>query len=37
VENTNLRVPADQAQYQKKPVAAGATAPSAGGYSTTDN
>jgi hypothetical protein len=37
VENTNLRMPADQAQYQNKPVAAGATAPSAGGYSTTDN
>jgi len=36
VENTNLRVPADRAQYQKKPAAAGATAPSAGGTKMTD-
>jgi hypothetical protein len=35
VENTNLRVPADHAQYQKKP-AATAKAPSAGGTKMTD-
>jgi hypothetical protein len=37
VENTNLRVPADHAQYQSKSVAAGTPAPSGSGSSTTDN
>jgi hypothetical protein len=37
VGNTNLRVPADHAQYQSKSVAAGAPAPSGSGSSTTDN
>jgi hypothetical protein len=37
VENTNLRVPADHAQYQKKPAAAGAAAPLSGSASTMDN
>ncbi len=35
VENTNLRVPADHAQYQNKP-ATTAKAPSAGGAKMTD-
>jgi len=37
VGNTNLRVPADQAQYQNKPAVAGAAAPSNGGSSTMSN
>jgi hypothetical protein len=37
VENTNLRVPADHAQYKKKPAATGAVAPSNGNSSTMGN
>jgi hypothetical protein len=37
VENANLRVPADHAQYQNKPAATGAAAPSNGRSSTMDN
>jgi hypothetical protein len=37
VENTNLRVPADHAQYQTKSGPAAPAAPSAGGASNTDN
>ena len=37
VENTNLRVPADHAQYLNKPAVAGAAAPSNGGSSTMGN
>jgi hypothetical protein len=37
VENTNLHVPADHAQYQNKPAATGAAAPLNGRSSTMDN